>query len=147
MELDLRSFIPPHTDGDDADDGPHRTIDEILNECDTSSSSSSPSPSPPSSPKHTSQPGPVSFSRVKPAQLPNPTRAQRPLSSLLDRIRPNAKPGAALPAAAAASRAVPTPHAAAIMSRRRVVAADSGSSIAGDDDGSDVSSKGELGEK
>ncbi|XP_057454917.1 uncharacterized protein LOC130746339 isoform X2 [Lotus japonicus] len=150
MELDLRSFIPSlAADTDDADDGPHRTIDEILNECDTSSSSSSPSP--PSSPSQTSntnsQPEPVPFSRVKPAQFPNPTRAPRPFSSLLDRIRPNAKPGAALAAAAAASRAVPTPHAAAIISRRKVVA-DLGSSIAGDDDGgSDVSSKGELGEK
>ncbi|KAJ6878483.1 hypothetical protein NC652_032102 [Populus alba x Populus x berolinensis] len=40
------------------------------------------------------------------------------LPSLFGGVRSNAKPGAALAAAAAASRSVPTPHAAAIKSRR-----------------------------
>ncbi|KAK2993311.1 hypothetical protein RJ640_006799 [Escallonia rubra] len=40
------------------------------------------------------------------------------LPSLFGGARPNAKPGAALAAAAAASRSIPTPHAAAIKSRR-----------------------------
>ncbi|TKY64154.1 Vacuolar protein sorting-associated protein 8-like [Spatholobus suberectus] len=164
MELDLRSFLHSTSD-DDADAAPHRTIDEILNDCDTSSSSS---PSPPSSPSnslssHTSnshpqnptlpqkplQPAPDSFSRVRPAEFPDRTRAPRPFSSLLHGVRSNAKPGAALAAAAAASRSVPTPHAAAIISRRKFAAANSveSSSIAATgDDYSDVSSKGESGE-
>ncbi|XP_004514922.1 uncharacterized protein [Cicer arietinum] len=147
MELDLRSFLP-----DDADtelhNTPHRTVDEILNDCDTSSSSSTPSP--PSSPSHHNnnnntkpthfpQPVPVSLSRIKPDKPP------RPFSSLFGRVTPNAKPGAALAAAAAASRSVPTPHAAAIISRRK-----SSNSIRPESDGSDVSSSGgggELGEK
>ena len=66
-------------------------------------------------------------------------------------MRSNAKPGAALAAAAAASRSVPTPHAAAIKSRRslqKVSALGSGelSSIAASVDDSDVSSRSELGE-
>ncbi|KAK3004785.1 hypothetical protein RJ639_020124, partial [Escallonia herrerae] len=40
------------------------------------------------------------------------------LPPLFGGARPNAKPGAALAAAAAASRSIPTPHAAAIKSRR-----------------------------
>ncbi|PNY03224.1 hypothetical protein L195_g026549 [Trifolium pratense] len=42
---------------------------------------------------------------------------RRPFSSSFGRVTPNAKPGAGL--AAAASRLVPTPHAAVIISRRR----------------------------
>ncbi|RDY08694.1 Vacuolar protein sorting-associated protein 8-like protein, partial [Mucuna pruriens] len=164
MELDLRSFLHSTSD-DDADDGPHRTIDEILNDCDTSSSSSS-SPSPPSSPSHSLssltthpqnptlqqkplQPAPDSFSRPKPGEFPDRTRFSRPFSSLLHGVRSNAKPGAALAAAAAASRSVPTPHAAAIISRRKSAAAniaESSSITTTGDDYSDVSSKGELGE-
>ncbi|KAF4366492.1 hypothetical protein F8388_003730 [Cannabis sativa] len=45
-------------------------------------------------------------------------RGSRPLPSLFGGVRSNAKPGAALAAAAAASRSIPTPHAAAIKSRR-----------------------------
>ncbi|EXC13672.1 Vacuolar protein sorting-associated protein 8-like protein [Morus notabilis] len=45
-------------------------------------------------------------------------RASKPLPSLFGGVRSNAKPGAALAAAAAASRSVPSPHAAAIKSRR-----------------------------
>lgn len=43
---------------------------------------------------------------------------RKPLPPLFGSVRSNAKPGAALAAAAAASRSVPTPHAAAIKSRR-----------------------------
>lgn len=45
-------------------------------------------------------------------------RASKPLPSLFGGVRSNVKPGAALAAAVAASRSVPTPHAAAIKSRR-----------------------------
>lgn len=64
----------------------------------------------------------------------------RLFSSLFGRVTPNAKPGAALAAAAAASRSVPTPHAAAIMHRRRI-----SNSIKSESDISDVLS--EFGEK
>ncbi|CAJ2663156.1 unnamed protein product [Trifolium pratense] len=143
MELDLRSFLPDDTDSSDLHVTHHRTVDEILNDCDTSSSSSSPSP--PSSPHNNNnnkpiqfpQPVPVYLSRVKPDKPP------RPFSSLFGRVTPNAKPGAALAAAAAASRSVPTPHAAAIISRRR-----SYNLARTESDCSDVDSKGsELGEK
>uniref|UniRef100_K3YSD8 Uncharacterized protein n=1 Tax=Setaria italica TaxID=4555 RepID=K3YSD8_SETIT len=46
----------------------------------------------------------------------------KPLPSLFRGVRPSPKPGAALAGAAAASRAVLTPHAAAIKSRRSVSA-------------------------
>lgn len=143
MELDLRSFLPDDIDAD-VHVTHHRTVDEILNDCDSSSSSSSPSP--PSSPSHHlplphnnkptqfPQPVPVSISRVKPDKPP------RPFSSLFGRVTPNAKPGAALAAAAAASRSVPTPHAAAIISRRK-----SSQSIRTESDDSDKGS--DLGEK
>ncbi|KAI3843581.1 hypothetical protein MKX03_022406 [Papaver bracteatum] len=42
----------------------------------------------------------------------------RPLPPLFGSVKPNPKPGAALAAATAASRLIPTPHAAAIKSRR-----------------------------
>ncbi|XP_039848297.1 uncharacterized protein LOC120707318 isoform X2 [Panicum virgatum] len=48
--------------------------------------------------------------------------SSKPLPSLFRGVRPSPKPGAALAAAAAASRAVLTPHAAAIKSRRSVSA-------------------------
>ncbi|XP_027334306.1 vacuolar protein sorting-associated protein 8 homolog isoform X2 [Abrus precatorius] len=159
MELDLRTFLPSATSTDDeADEAPHRTIDDILNDCDTSSSS----PSPPSSPStHTNslpqkpsqlkplQPSPDSLSQVKPVEFPDRTRVSRPFSSLFHGVRSNAKPGAALAAAAAASRSVPTPHAAAIMWRRRGAVANGAesSSVTAVGDDSDVSSsKGESGE-
>lgn len=44
--------------------------------------------------------------------------SSRQLPALFSGVRSNAKPGAALAAAVAASRSVPTPHAAAIKSRR-----------------------------
>ncbi|TXG63103.1 hypothetical protein EZV62_010097 [Acer yangbiense] len=145
MELDLDSFLnSSDSDDDDSNSVPHRTLDEILNDSDSSTSSSSKSiphsdlslsktPSlqndavstsystkPPSKP-------PSSFARVKSNELSSaepvwrvPSSSSRQLPSLFGGVRSNAKPGAALAAAAAASRSVPTPHAAAIKSRRAV---------------------------
>ncbi|KAF7104037.1 hypothetical protein CFC21_104966 [Triticum aestivum] len=48
----------------------------------------------------------------------NAASSSRPLPSLFRGVRPSPKPGAALAAAAAASRAILTPYAAAIKSRR-----------------------------
>lgn len=78
-------------------------------------------------------------------------RVSRPLPpSLFRGVRSNAKPGEALAAAAAASRSVPTPHAAAIKSRRagsgtfqKVL--DSGESNSTIADDSDISSNSDLG--
>ncbi|KAJ9681025.1 hypothetical protein PVL29_020099 [Vitis rotundifolia] len=167
MELDLDSFI--HLTSDDDDDDalnrvPHRTVDEILNDSDSSSSSLSPSDHSylakhsslfedandsrddvvsVSSPKTLSDERPKSaeslkfneiedrlvqfkansLSRVRTGDLSGDSfslgrRVSRPLPPLFGSVRSNAKPGAALAAAAAASRPVPTPHAAAIKSRR-----------------------------
>ncbi|MED6196098.1 hypothetical protein PIB30_044081 [Stylosanthes scabra] len=175
MELDIHTFLPSDEEDDTADHH-RRTVDDILNDC----SSSSSSPSPPSSPSTSSTSSkpfhplqnsqttppipqshpnqynsarPASFSRVKPHD-PFSNRVSRPppFSSLLGGVRSNAKPGAALAAAAAASRSIPTPHAAAIKSRRslqKLAALGSGelsSSISGIGDDSDVSSRSELGE-
>ncbi|KAI9093990.1 hypothetical protein K1719_026988 [Acacia pycnantha] len=208
MDLDLDSFLNSTASTDDENDDnstndavlrsvPHRTVDEILNDCDTSSSSSSsssPPPSPssylrqshrPSDPSVTSQasssrnsvsefplegsqknPEPQRlsnldnrigqsrasyFSRVKPGEKPDDRslRVSRPFSTLFPGVRSNAKPGAALAAAAAASRSIPTPHAAAIKSRRAgsgnlQKVQDSGelNSTIGDD--SDISSNSDL---
>ncbi|KAL2478611.1 transducin family protein/WD-40 repeat family protein [Forsythia ovata] len=118
----------------------HRTVDEIL----LNNSSSSSSPSPPSSPKlsHSRPPTSVvefnkfnssttstsfdssSSTRIK-SGGENPAPNSFSLSqSVLPPLfvngaaRSKTKPGAALAAAAAASRSVPTPHAAAIKLRR-----------------------------
>nr|POE99212.1 vacuolar protein sorting-associated protein 8 like [Quercus suber] len=144
MELDLDSFLNSTLTSDDDDENhhnlnsiPRRTIDEILNASD--SSTSSPPTSPPSvysrisDPKH-DQDDAVSVSTTKqpssdfssiPAQhhdenpsLQSRPGSSKPLPSLFRGVRSNAKPGAALAAAVAASRALPTPHAAAIKSRR-----------------------------
>ncbi|CAN1309531.1 Vacuolar protein sorting-associated protein 8 homolog [Linum perenne] len=145
IELDLDSFLKLHATSDDDEDTnslPHRSLDEILNDSDSS-------PSPPSSPTSRllrspdSHPQPLnraqslgsgynsgefksdSFARVR-ASLLSADRswrgasatANRTLPSLFGGVRSNVKPGAALAAAAAASRSLPTPHAAAIKSRR-----------------------------
>nr|XP_023896614.1 vacuolar protein sorting-associated protein 8 homolog isoform X1 [Quercus suber]XP_023896615.1 vacuolar protein sorting-associated protein 8 homolog isoform X2 [Quercus suber] len=196
MELDLDSFLnSPLTSDDDDDDEnykdnhhslnsiPRRTIDEILNASD--SSTSSPPTSPPSvysrvsDPKHDqddtvsvsttkqpssdfssipaqhhdenpslqSRPGSSSFSRVRPGinypddpfkRLSN----SKTLPSLFGGVRSNAKPGAALAAAVAASRALPTPHAAAIKSRR--AASGSFQKVLEDSDAVSVSASDEL---
>ncbi|KAK7275442.1 hypothetical protein RIF29_16559 [Crotalaria pallida] len=156
MELDhLYSFL--HSpDDDDITDLPHRSIDEILNDCDTSSSSS---PSPPSSPIKPSHSRKDSSTLLSPHPPPKPLPSRpdhpfrnRPFSSLLPALRSNAKPGAALAAAAAASRSVPTPHAAAMRlagsgALPRLSSSVASSITGGDDsDGVSSSSKGELGE-
>ncbi|XP_012083104.1 vacuolar protein sorting-associated protein 8 homolog isoform X2 [Jatropha curcas] len=176
-ELDLDSFLSLHSESDDDSTAvPHRSLDEILNDSDASTS-----PSPTSSPLSVkaqqrrlydfsvSQNDAVSedcTESLKQSQsqllgdksdqtrLNSFTRAKsggfsgdpiwrvpsssRPLPSLFGGVRSNAKPGAALAAAAAASRSVPTPHAAAIKSRRavslqKVVDTGESSSIVGDD--------------
>lgn len=139
MELDLDSFLNSHSTSDSDTDNtsvPHRTLDEILNDSDSSSPPSSPpsikqSDLPPSYLQHAvsldsstqsqilqDQLKPTSLTRItnSPWRLPPPSSRQLP--SLFGGVRSNAKPGAALAAAAAASRSVPTPHAAAIKSRR-----------------------------
>lgn len=146
MELDIDSFLNSHLSSDSDDESnsvPHRTLDEILNDSD-SSTLSSPTPSISSSILHSdhslpkprlqndavsSQDNPPS----KPSSFPRliksnelsadqiwrvPSSSSRQLPSLFGGVKSNAKPGAALAAAAAASRSVPTPHAAAIKSRR-----------------------------
>ncbi|PQQ16057.1 vacuolar protein sorting-associated protein 8 homolog [Prunus yedoensis var. nudiflora] len=146
MELDLDSFLNSHLSLSDEDDDdnlnsvPHRTIDEILNDSDSSASSSPPStihrlasdPKPPhptdavsvSSAKsdESSQvrPRPNLYTRVKSGELSDDPvgKVSKPSPWLLGGMRTNAKPGAALAAAAAASRSMPTPHAAAIKSKR-----------------------------
>ncbi|CAH8335200.1 unnamed protein product [Eruca vesicaria subsp. sativa] len=124
VALDLDSFLVSDSDSEPDSDHPssfpHRTIDEILN---ASTSSSSPSSSPPSSP-----PPPPQLNRRNPVRpqsvtdparrSPAPTSSLRQLPSLFAGVRSNVKPGAALAAAVAASRLVPTPHAAIIKSRR-----------------------------
>ncbi|KAF8107160.1 hypothetical protein N665_0126s0076 [Sinapis alba] len=134
MELDLDSFLVSDSDSEpdsDPSSVPHRTVDEILN----ASSSSSPSSSPPSSsppllreqlnrrnPNAAARPqSEIHRGFTDPARrIPVPTTSLRqlPLPSLFAGVRSNVKPGAALAAAVAASRLVPTPHAAIIKSRR-----------------------------
>ncbi|XP_010251529.1 PREDICTED: vacuolar protein sorting-associated protein 8 homolog isoform X2 [Nelumbo nucifera] len=185
-DLDLDSFLQIHSSSDDDDLSgvPHRTVDEILNDSDSSSSSSSTlfdsaafrrgrfSNIPTSGnnlssfPKEESQihdddasvcsHESLSVSRISivdetlksrealnSAQLEEKSidsntsslrrirsdepsgntfslgrSASRPFSPLFGGVKANPKPGAALAAAAAASRSIPTPHAAAIKSRR-----------------------------
>ncbi|KAF5733264.1 vacuolar protein sorting-associated protein 8 isoform X1 [Tripterygium wilfordii] len=152
MELDLDSFLDSISD-EESNSVPYRTIDEILNESDSSTPTSSP-PSPPaihlrrpSDLHHTQKEAAFvsSTESLRPAQSSvdnlehsrrssssallrpgelsgDPIRrvpsSSRNLPSLFGGVRANTKPGAALAAAVAASRSVPTPHAAAIKSRR-----------------------------
>ncbi|KAG8076620.1 hypothetical protein GUJ93_ZPchr0006g40989 [Zizania palustris] len=85
----------------------------------------SPSPSPSASPIRSTPASPsATLSFLVSRTLSNNTApssyssSSKPLPSLFRGVRPSPKPGAALAAAAAASRAVLTPHAAAIKSRR-----------------------------
>ncbi|XP_050236032.1 uncharacterized protein LOC126686054 [Mercurialis annua] len=149
LDVDSFLSLHSDSDSDSAS-VPHRSLDEILNDSSDSSTSASPPSSPftitnrhhlppndavsaDSSAEsindnnHTTQPRLNSFTRVKsggfsgdPAwRLPS-SSSSRPLPSLFGGVRSTTKPGAALAAAAAASRSVPTPHAAAIKSRRAV---------------------------
>lgn len=139
-EVDLNSLLLSHggeTDSDE-EDRHRRTVDEII------LNHSSSSPSPPSSPSHplhadgenNASTAPIdrrlSHSHSTPLvdsdnykfdSAVNTSRlnyAGRVLPPLLGNgaVRSNAKPGAALAAAAAASRSIPTPHATAIKLRR-----------------------------
>ncbi|XP_039788000.1 uncharacterized protein LOC120654510 isoform X5 [Panicum virgatum] len=87
-------------------------------------------PSPLRSPSASSSPSPRRSTSASPSETLSSLVARtfssnsasssssKPLPSLFRGVRPSPKPGAALAAAAAASRAVLTPHAAAIKSRR-----------------------------
>ena len=91
-------------------------------------------PSPLRSPSASSSPSPRRSTSASPSETLSSLVARtfssngafssssKPLPSLFRGVRPSPKPGAALAAAAAASRAVLTPHAAAIKSRRSVSA-------------------------
>ncbi|XP_057778554.1 uncharacterized protein LOC130997300 [Salvia miltiorrhiza] len=142
VDMDLDSLLQSHggeTDSDE-EDRHRRTVDEIL------LNHSSSSPSPPSSPSFplngdgdddnnvsaTSRDHRLSNSHSIPLveshnyrynSATNSSRvnyAARVLPPLFGNgaVRSNAKPGAALAAAAAASRSIPTPHATAIKLRR-----------------------------
>lgn len=131
----------------DSSSVPHRTVDEILNASSSSSASSSPPSSPPlvrdqvyrrnqndptprlseallnvsARPESVESEIHRGFPRVSdPARRNSASSSLRqlPLPSLFAGVRSNVKPGAALAAAVAASRLVPTPHAAIIKSRR-----------------------------
>uniref|UniRef100_A0A1J3JRI7 Vacuolar protein sorting-associated protein 8-like protein n=1 Tax=Noccaea caerulescens TaxID=107243 RepID=A0A1J3JRI7_NOCCA len=147
MELDLDSFLVSDSDSEsdlDSSSVPHRTVDEILNASSSSSASSSPPSSPPlvrdqvirrnqNDPTRRLSEALLNVS-VRPEsveseihRVSDPARRnsasssslrQLPLPSLFAGVRSNVKPGAALAAAVAASRLVPTPHAAIIKSRR-----------------------------
>ncbi|KAK8509712.1 hypothetical protein V6N13_093565 [Hibiscus sabdariffa] len=158
MEADLDSLLDSHLSDSDDDSNsisvvPHRTIDEILNDSDASTSSSSPS-SPLSShhrsdnrlarsntvpqefvksPKESDAvlEGPAesskfsSFKRIgdpiwRVPSTSSSSSSSKQLPTLFGGVKSNSKPGAALAAAAAASRSIPSPHAAAIKSRRAV---------------------------
>ncbi|KAF0911591.1 hypothetical protein E2562_011213 [Oryza meyeriana var. granulata] len=84
-----------------------------------------PSPSPSASPRRSTSVSPsatlsslVSRTFSNNGASSSSASSSKPLPSLFRGVRPSPKPGAALAAAAAASRAVLTPHAAAIKSRR-----------------------------
>ncbi|XVE77336.1 hypothetical protein DITRI_Ditri13aG0054400 [Diplodiscus trichospermus] len=143
----LDSHLSSDSD-DDSSSFPHRTVDEILNDSDSSASSSSPSSPPSTHhqsnnrlarsitvPQEFSESlkeidalsqGPAESSKPTPfTRIGDPVRrvsssssSLKQLPTLFGGVRSNVKPGAALAAAAAASRSVPTPHAAAIKSRR-----------------------------
>ncbi|PWA87262.1 Clathrin, heavy chain/VPS, 7-fold repeat-containing protein [Artemisia annua] len=133
MELDLDAFLQSQTsdeDEKDENDHSHRTaLDELL--LTDSSDDSSPS----SSPRAVSSPLSNSSNSVDVDRLRSESKFSsvsrmnmnsggesvgvvRQLPPLFGSVRSSAKPGAALAAAAAASRSVPTPHAAAIKLRR-----------------------------
>lgn len=144
----LHLHISSDSDDDSNSIIPHRTIDEILNDSDSSTSSSSPSSPPSihhhsdtrlarssTVPQEFSESlkesdavsqGPAEFSKPTPFtrigdpiwRISSSSSSSKQLPTLFGGVRSNAKPGAALAAAVAASRSVPTPHAAAIKSRR-----------------------------
>lgn len=175
MELDLDSFLVSDSDSDsdlDSSSVPHRTVDEILNASSSSSASSSPPSSPPSinrqkqnDPTRRLSEALTNVAVVRPeselhrgfpptrrnsASASSSSLRQLPLPSLFTGVRSNVKPGAALAAAVAASRLVPTPHAAIIKSRRASSASSellqqvlgAGESVSNQDDDDDGDSTG-----
>ncbi|XP_071726434.1 uncharacterized protein [Rutidosis leptorrhynchoides] len=116
-ELDLDAFLQSH-DTSSSEDEDHRhvsTVDELLLiDSDDPSPSSSPRSNGISSPQLDTDRQKIQ-SQFRSVSLGNDSR-------VLGRLGPlfgvNAKPGAALAAAEAASRTIPTPHAAAIKLRR-----------------------------
>ncbi|KAG2331135.1 hypothetical protein Bca52824_002315 [Brassica carinata] len=123
-ELDLDSFLVSDSDSEpdsDPSSVPHRTVDEILNASSSSEQLNRRNPNaaarPPQSSIHRGFPSVTDPARRNPAPTTSSLR-QLPLPSLFAGVRSNVKPGAALAAAVAASRLVPTPHAAIIKSRR-----------------------------
>ncbi|KAL6123977.1 hypothetical protein ACLB2K_076493 [Fragaria x ananassa] len=120
MELDLDSFLTSHLSSNSDSDADlasvsRRTIDEILNDTDSSTS-----PSPSSSPRSGSALSQFLASDPKPTESDAVFVAAARSSQLEEKsgefrgrrgVRTNAKPGAA-------SRSMQTPHAAAIKSRR-----------------------------
>ncbi|CAH9089153.1 unnamed protein product [Cuscuta epithymum] len=149
MELDLESILHSHAQTIAEDDDEyhflhHRTVDEIL--FNHSSSSSSPSHSPPHSSstsyclQEQSDCSSVSSETLRLTHSPLLSSQQRPPGTVITtRLKSDdisylppfltgAKPGAALAAAAAASRSIPTPHAVAI--RRAVSSSATAAEIA-----------------
>ncbi|ESW05357.1 hypothetical protein PHAVU_011G172900 [Phaseolus vulgaris] len=117
MELDICSLLNSATSDSSFntdDDAPHRTIDDIFNDCDSSSSLTSPPSSPFDSLFSLTNSYPQPHSSTKTA----PTRTRFNFSVQTTRMRSNAKSGAVLAAATTASQSVPTPHATTIISRR-----------------------------
>ncbi|XBI41023.1 hypothetical protein VPH35_125530 [Triticum aestivum] len=111
----------------DSDDEPtrtpstnHKALTRIKAPPPPAKPSPSPLPSPSASPRRSTSASPsATLSSLAPRTFSNAAAASsRPLPSLFRGVRPSPKPGAALAAAAAASRAVLTPHAAAVRSRR-----------------------------
>ncbi|KAL8062990.1 hypothetical protein ABFX02_02G181400 [Erythranthe guttata] len=124
--VDLDSLLLSHgeSDSDEAPDRHHLTVDEIL--LNHSSSSPSPPSSPSTSYSSTSLLHSHTYNTSTAIPLTNTTTKYvgRVLPQLFSTgvSRSSAKPGAALAAAAAASRSIPTPHATAIKLRRATAA-------------------------
>ncbi|XVF33081.1 hypothetical protein REPUB_Repub17cG0137500 [Reevesia pubescens] len=144
----LDSHLSSDSDDDSNSLVLHRTIDEILNDSDSSTSSSPPSSPPSThynshnrlvrsssvSQEFTESlkesdallQGPAESSKSNPFtrigdpiwRVSSSSSSSKQLPTLFGGVKSTAKPGAALAAAVAASRSVPTPHAAAIKSRR-----------------------------
>ncbi|KAM3193759.1 hypothetical protein ACQJBY_070406 [Aegilops geniculata] len=115
------------SDSDSDDDEPtrtpstnHKPLTRIKAPPPPAKPSPSPLPSPSAAPGRSTSASPsAALSSLASRTFSNAAASSsRPLPSLFRGVRPSPKPGAALAAAAAASRAVLTPHAAAIRSRR-----------------------------
>ncbi|KAJ0479069.1 putative transcription factor WD40-like family [Helianthus annuus] len=122
MELDLDAFLQSHdtSTSDDEDDHHHRsTVDELLliDSDDDDGSSSSDNTDANSSDYMQLTTSQLGTDGDRPSKFRSTSQSET-FSQLPRLFRSNAKPGAALAAAAAASRLIPTPHAAAIKLTR-----------------------------